>query len=122
MFSTGSSTHRALTAAQFLAEDGVRIGLVDVFRLKPVNEAALWNVLRQTRTAVTVEEHSVVGGLAAIVADIIARGGLGVTLHPMALPDRYLLGSASRSWAERAFGLTGVALVDRLRPLACGRS
>ncbi len=118
VFATGISTHRALAAIRMLEQDGLRVGLADVFRLKPVNEQALLDLIKSARIIVTVEEHSVVGGLAGIIADIIARNGLPVRLRPVGLPDQYLLGSASRPWAEQEFGLTPQALSKTLRDLA----
>ncbi|MGH3278182.1 MAG: transketolase family protein [Trebonia sp.] len=78
----------AAQAAEVLFEhDSVEADVFDAAYLRPCDEAALLASAQKTGHVLTVEEHSVVGGLTAIVAETVARAGLSVHLDQVALPD-----------------------------------
>jgi transketolase len=77
----------AVRAAAALATDGIEADVYDAAYLKPFDEAALEETSVRTGRVVTVEEHSVVGGLASIVAETAGRLRLGAALRAVALPD-----------------------------------
>ena len=78
-------------AAEVLFEqDSVEADVFDAAYLRPFDEAALLQSAEKTGRILTVEEHSVVGGLTAIVAETIARAGLSVKLDQVALPNQDL--------------------------------
>lgn len=66
---TGSAVHPSVEAAGLLAEQGVKAGVVDMHTVKPLDVALLGEVLRRAPLVVTVEEHSVIGGLGSAVAE-----------------------------------------------------
>jgi transketolase len=65
----------------------------------------------------TVEEHTVVGGLGAIVAETVGRAGLAVKLGQVALPDQDLEVGVPAELYEY-YGLTVANVADRARKLA----
>lgn len=69
----GTMLKRALEAARLLKEDGVDAGVVDLHTIKPLDEALVEKCARKTGAIVTCEEHSVIGGLGAAVAEALAR-------------------------------------------------
>jgi transketolase len=69
--STGTQTARSLAAADLLAADGVAVGLLHVPSLKPVDRAAIGAAAAAVELVVSVEEHSVHGGLGGLVAEIL---------------------------------------------------
>ncbi len=77
----GVPTFMAIEAAERLAERGVSVDLLEVSTLKPLDEAALLASTRKTGRVLTVEEHTVCGGLASAVAEATA-------LHGPVLMDR----------------------------------
>jgi len=69
--STGTQTARTLAAAELLAADGVAAGVLHVPSLKPVDRVALAAAAAEVELVVSVEEHSVHGGLGGLVAEIL---------------------------------------------------
>jgi transketolase len=118
LFATGVLVHRAVEVARHLAGEGLGVEVIDVLRLKPLNETVILEALGRARRVATLEEHSPVGGLGSAVADLMARNAVPARLHVLSLPDRFLLGSASRPWAHRTYGLDVEGLTDTLRALA----
>lgn len=112
LFATGVLSHRACEVADGLRGDGISVRVVDVYRLKPVDAAALRREVGTSRLVCSLEEN-LPGGLAAILAESLV--GLPVRFLPVHLPDEAFLGAASRGWAERRFHMTTAALADRLR-------
>jgi transketolase len=69
--STGTQTARCLAAADLLAAENVVAGLLHVPSLKPVDRAAIAAAAGDVDLVVSVEEHSVLGGLGGLVAEIL---------------------------------------------------
>lgn len=70
---TGTTIRLALQAANRLQERGCRVGVVDMHTLKPLDEELVVGVARATGAIVTLEEHSIIGGLGAAVCETVAE-------------------------------------------------
>ena len=75
LVSTGVATTAALAASKRLAGDGVRCRVLHVHTIKPLDATAIVAAAREARLVVTVEEHSVVGGLGGAVLEALADSG-----------------------------------------------
>jgi len=71
--SCGVMTGRALLAAGLLAEKGVEVEVIHIHTLKPLDEELILQRARNARALITVEEHTVIGGLGSAVADLLAE-------------------------------------------------
>jgi transketolase len=71
VISTGTQSARTAAAVDLLAASGTRAGLLHVPSLKPVDRDAIAAAAREVDLVVTVEEHSVLGGLGGLVAEIL---------------------------------------------------
>jgi transketolase len=83
----GMGVGLAVAAAAELAARGVQADVYDAAYLKPFDEQAIADAAARTGAIVTVEDHSEVGGLGSIVAEVIGRGRLDLRLASIALPD-----------------------------------
>ena len=110
LVATGFMTHRAVEVADGLAARGIDVGVVDLYRVKPIAETFVSSVVDGSREIVTLEEHSVAGGLGTAVGELILDRGRPVRLTREAFPDRQFLEYGSREWFLGANGLG----VDRL--------
>lgn len=86
----GPCVQEAERAARRAERDGVRARVLAVPTLAPVDRVAIVRAARETRRIITVEDHSVVGGLASIVADVVAREGIAVRLSALGHQERFL--------------------------------
>jgi transketolase len=73
ILAAGVAVHRALLAAEELSRKGVEARVVDMYSVKPLDGDAVLAAARETRGIVTVEEHSIVGGLGGAVAEHVSR-------------------------------------------------
>lgn len=69
---TGILASRALEAREMLARGGIACGVLQMSTLKPIDEQAIRQAAEETGALVTVEEHSVIGGLGSAVAEVLA--------------------------------------------------
>ncbi|MGA8415365.1 MAG: transketolase C-terminal domain-containing protein [Candidatus Dormiibacterota bacterium] len=72
LVATGSMVSVALGAASLMSGRGLSVGVLNMHTIKPVDEKALTRLMGQTTALVTVEEHSVLGGLGGAVAEVVA--------------------------------------------------
>lgn len=73
LISTGAQTPRVVDAADLLARRGIRAHVLHVPTIKPLDVAALVAAAERTNFVVTVEEHSVIGGLGGAVAEALSE-------------------------------------------------
>lgn len=73
IFACGSMVGVALEASRILARRGLRVGVVDVYTLKPLDEETILRQAGKTGLVVTLEEHRVVGGLGSAIAELLAE-------------------------------------------------
>jgi len=112
----GTVVKAALDAAQRLGELGLAAEVMSFHTVKPLDEATLTRVFDEFDLVVTIEEHSVVGGLGSGVAEWLADGGArrGRLLR-VGTPDRFLEQSGEQEHARHVFGLTPEHIADRVR-------
>lgn len=113
LVSTGQQTARTMAAAELLAADGIEAGVLHVPCLKPVDDAAIAAAAAAVPLVVTTEEHTVVGGLGSLVAEVVTRN----------TPRRVLAIGMKDEWGESApgpwlldrHGLTPERVAERVR-------
>lgn len=71
IFATGGMVSQALKAARQLEQEGISCRVINVHTIKPIDTQAICNAL-DTKLIVSVEEHSVVGGLGSAIAEVLA--------------------------------------------------
>ena len=69
---TGLCVNESLVAAEMLAADGVEAKVINIHTIKPLDEELIVAAAKETGKVVTVEEHSVIGGLGSAVCDVLS--------------------------------------------------
>ena len=73
IFACGHLVWKAIEAAKVLQEKGIRVDLLNIHTIKPLDEAAVVASISKTKCAVTAEEHNIIGGLGDSIAQAAAR-------------------------------------------------
>lgn len=90
LITTGGILFNTVQAAERLAQQGIQARVLSMHTLKPLDTQALLTVVRETRGIITIEEHSVIGGLGSAVAEALTIAGYGSTpLQMLGLPDTF---------------------------------
>lgn len=84
----GSCAFQALTAANFLDNsDGLKIRVLNMHTIKPIDREAIEKAVMDTRRIITVEDHNIIGGLGSAVAEVIADLGKGCAFRRLGIQD-----------------------------------
>ena len=73
IFATGIMVDMALKARELLAAEGISAAVVNVHTIKPIDREAVVKAAEETGAIVTAEEHNVLGGLGAAVAEVVCE-------------------------------------------------
>lgn len=73
IIATGLMVNEALEASKTLAAEGIDARVINIHTLKPIDREIIVRAARETGKIVTVEEHSVIGGLGSAVADVVTE-------------------------------------------------
>ncbi len=73
LIATGLEVNEALEAAKMLEADGISVELINIHTIKPLDEELVIRSAAKTGKVVTVEEHSVIGGLGSAVAEVLSE-------------------------------------------------
>ena len=112
----GVCTEEALRAAGPLKARGIGIHHLHVSTLKPFDREGLIKAARGKKGVVTLENHTINGGLGSLVAEILSEEGLGVKLRRLGLQDTFAHG-ASKPYLLKKYGLDASALVSSIGQL-----
>jgi transketolase len=88
IISTGMMLADALEAVDTLAKEGIKVRLLDMHTLKPLDAEAIIKAARETGAIVTVEDSSILGGLGGAVAEVVAENA-PVPVKRVGIKDRF---------------------------------
>jgi transketolase len=107
----GEPTAQAVMASKLLAEQGVAAGVVSIHTLKPLDKTAVLAAARRSKAIITVEEHSVYGGLGSTIAALLMEAGIYMPFKSVAIPDEYTV-TGSQSEIFRHYGISQQGLLQ----------
>lgn len=105
IIASGFMVHNALKVAQDLESRNISTGVVDLFRIKPLNKRKLLAIISRTKHIVTLEENSIVGGIGSLVSEVLTDNKLNVALKRIAVSDEHCFETADREFLHSLYGL-----------------
>jgi transketolase len=105
--STGIMVSKALEISLELSKKGLDVGVIDLYRLKPVNKELLRKLV--SKKVITLEEHSVIGGLGSIVAEALSD----VKIY--GIPDVYHFEAGSREYLRKLDGIDNESIINDIQ-------
>lgn len=115
LISTGPQSVRCLQAAGLLEGQGISAGVLHVPSIKPVNKEEIVNAAEKVKMVVTVEEHSIYGGLGGMVAEILSEASPRRVIR-FGIEDRWGE-SAPNDYLLEAFRMSPPRLSERIQEL-----
>ncbi|MFD1707906.1 transketolase family protein [Siminovitchia sediminis] len=91
IITNGLTLAASVDAADQLKEEGISVQVLDMHTIKPFDEDAVKQAVKETGRIMTVEEHSVIGGIGSCVAEILADNGLTCKFGRHGVYDEYAL-------------------------------
>jgi len=113
IIATGSMVHHAVEAAQILESRGISAEVMDMHTIKPLDDDALRTAANRMKLIVTVEEHSIVGGLGGAVAEFLCGLPHAPRQLIIGMPDAFqIVGDYTYLLEEN--GLTGPHIAEKI--------
>ena len=110
VFAHGYMVYKALKAAETLQKQGISLRVVNVSTLKPIDEDAIKQLADGVRGIITIEEHSVIGGLGSAIAFILK--GRAIPIEVIAIEDIFGQSALSYEQLLEHYGLTDTAVIE----------
>ena len=113
VFACGMMVSESLKAAEELAAEGKSVAVVNVHTIKPIDVECVTRWAEKCGNVITVEEHSVIGGLGDAVADVL-MGKVCCKFKKIGVQDRF--GQSGKAWdVLREYGLTAPQIAEEIR-------
>jgi transketolase len=105
VFALGSLVHEALQAREWAAAAGVSTCVVNMSSVRPVDTEHIARLATRSGRVVTVEEHSVHGGIGSLVAETLAERGLSVRFARLGIPEGEFAKAGPRAQIRAHYGI-----------------
>jgi transketolase len=103
----GGIVHEALKAAEELDKTGISVRLINMHTIKPIDEQAILQAAADTGAVLTVEEHTINGGLGSAVAEVLMDGhSRSIQFKRLGLQDTFAVGYGSYDEMKQMNGLS----------------
>jgi transketolase len=115
LLSTGNMLPEAMAAARELRDNGVSSKVVSFHTVKPLDDACLREAFARFELIATIEEHSLIGGFGAAVAEwAIDNAVRARAVVRFGTPDAFFKWSGEQAYARERLGLTGTHIAGRI--------
>ncbi|MDO4811953.1 MAG: transketolase family protein [Eubacteriales bacterium] len=115
LFATGLMVNEALEAAKLLEADGIDAAVINVHTIKPIDAECVTKYAEKCGKVVTIEEHSVIGGLGDAVADVL-MGKVNCKFKKIGVNDQFGQ-SGKAADVLREYGLTADQIAAKVREI-----
>jgi len=112
----GETVAPAFAAAELLAKEGVQCRVLSLHTVKPLDQAAVRKAATETAAVITVEEHSVNGGLGEACAGLLLQEGIHARFKIVGFPDDHTV-TGSQEEIFRHYGIDGPGLAKAAHAL-----
>jgi transketolase len=118
LISTGGLLGTALQVAEAIAAQGFQTRVLSMHTLKPLDIDAVLLAARETRAIVTLEEHSIIGGLGSAVAEALAESGeMRISFKRLGVSSAFAKAVGSQEFLREQNGLTTHTILQAVEPL-----
>ncbi len=112
----GTMVDQAVDAWEQLSKQGISARVIDMHTIKPLDETLVLKCAQQTNAVLTIEEHSVIGGLGGAVSEVIAENRLSVPFKRMGVQDIFCESGEPDELFEK-YGLSTPHIVKNVKKL-----
>lgn len=85
LIGTGSIIRDVLDVAEMLQNEGIQARVINIHTIKPIDREIILQAIEETGKIVTIEDHSIIGGLGSAVAEVVAESGKGIIFKRLGL-------------------------------------
>ena len=119
IISTGITLNQALEAADSLSKEGIETSVLHIHTIKPLDQTMILEYASKIPVIVTIEEHTIIGGLGGAVAEIIAEANFNPSkrFKRIGIPDVFADEYGSQASLMKRFNITADQLIVTIKQL-----
>lgn len=118
LIATGGMLYTTVQAAEQLLEQGIQVRVLSMHTLKPLDTEAVLAAAQETGAIITVEEHSIIGGLGSAVAEVLADAGNSpIAFKRIGIEDLFCSEVGNYEYLRRAHSLSIEGVVKAAQSL-----
>ena len=114
ILSSGYMLGRAVRAWDRLVKNGFETSVMDLWKIKPINQNFFVNRLREYDVIVTLEEQNLFGGFGSAVCEVFADQGVQKRILRLGLPEKYIFDNGSRDHLLNTNGLSDEEIFSKI--------
>lgn len=115
LFVSGSILEIAKKVADELKKEGISVRLISMHTIKPIDKEIIFDSAKKTKIMFSLEEHSLIGGLGAAIAEVLADFNEKYLLKILALPDRFIREVGSAAYLRDFNNLSKEKLIMKIK-------
>ena len=115
IIATGNIVYTTLLAATLLEKQGIHATVLSIHTVKPLDKKLLITLASAFPLFVTVEEHSIIGGLGSAVAEVVSELKNPPQLKRIGLPDTFVHIGGTHAYLRSYYGLSAEAIATTIR-------
>jgi transketolase len=112
----GTMVDQAIDAAAQLSKEGISSCVVDMHTIKPLDEKLVLRCAKKTNAMITIEEHSIIGGLGGAVSEVLAESSIAPRFKRMGVQDMFCESGEPEDLFEK-YGLSTPFIVKTVKKL-----
>jgi transketolase len=116
LIACGTMVDQAVDAQERLSKEGISARVIDMHTIKPLDEKLVLKCVRDTNAIITLEEHSIIGGLGGAVSELLAENSSSIRFKRMGVQDMFCESGEPDELFEK-YGLNAPAIVKNVKKL-----
>lgn len=111
---TGNMLESAIDLALSLEEKGLKIKVISMHTVKPLDENLILNSAKQCKFLFSLEEHSLIGGLGSAISSLLAESNIGVKFKSFGVKDKFTKMAGSQQYLRKVNGLATEQIAQKI--------
>ena len=112
----GTMVDHALDAREKLLKNKIKTRVIDMHTIKPIDNKLILNCAKETNAIITIEEHSIIGGLGSSVSEILAENRCSCNFKRMGIRDKFCESGEPSELFEK-YGLSVNHIIETVKQL-----
>lgn len=110
----GFMFQKAVRVVEYFDKKGIKIALIDIFKIKPIQQEELKHTLSPYSKIIVLEEHFLDGGLGSIIAENLADIGVFKKLLRLGIKEKYFFDNGGRDYIHKLSGIDENSIIEKI--------
>lgn len=115
IIATGRMVYSAMQIVKKLSDSSIKAGVIDLFRIKPLNSEKIWDIIKNSGHVMTLEEHFITGGIGSAIAEILVSKHSVSEFKAFGIPVEFCRKYGKREYLQRFYKLDISSITESIK-------